>query len=189
MKTNFDRSMAEVFAHEGGYSDDPLDPGGETNFGISKRSYPNENIKGMTRERAATIYRRDFWNAVKGDDLPAGLDLVAFDAAVNSGPSRGAKWLQSALGVPADGKIGPKTIAAAKAANVPAVIDRVRNARLAWLKTLPTWGRYGKGWTARVESIRAEAKDMAKKPAEPVPTTPATNPIAAFFAWLGRIFA
>ena len=107
MKANFEACMAEVFKHEGGYVNDPHDPGGETNMGISKRSYPKENIRGMTRARAAQIYRKDFWDKLKCDDLPAGLDLVAFDAGVNSGPARGAKWLQQAVGVTADGKIGP----------------------------------------------------------------------------------
>ena len=162
MKTNFDRCLAEVLRHEGGYVNDPHDPGGETNMGISKRSYPKEDIKGMTRARAAEIYRRDYWNPVRGDDLPAGMDLVAFDAAVNSGVSRGAKWLQTALGVSADGKIGPQTIAAAKAAHPEAVIDRAVSARLAWLRTLKTWSRFGKGWTSRVESVREVATAMAK---------------------------
>ncbi|MBT0780590.1 glycosyl hydrolase 108 family protein [Paracoccus sp. pheM1] len=185
MKSNFDRCLAEVLRHEGGYVNDPHDPGGETNMGISKRSYPNENIKGMTRARAAEIYRRDYWNPVRGDDLPAGLDLVAFDAAVNSGVSRGAKWLQSALGAPADGKIGPQTLAAAKAAHPEAVIDRATGARLAWLRTLKTWSRYGKGWTRRVESVREKAIAMSKA------TTPnATEPAApsGFIAALLALF-
>ena len=79
MKANFEACMAEVFKHEGGYVNDPHDPGGETNMGISKRSYPKENIRGMTRARAAQIYHKDFWDKLKCDDLPAGLDLVAFE--------------------------------------------------------------------------------------------------------------
>lgn len=179
MQFNFDASMAEVFRHEGGYANDPHDPGGETNMGISKRSYPNENIKGMTRDRAKAIYRRDFWNAVSGDSLPAGLDLVAFDPAVNSGVSRGAKWLQQALGVKADGKIGPNTIATAKAAKAEAVIDRACDLRLAWLRTLPTWSRYGKGWTSRVESIRDVATAMSKTTTRPPQPTATSSPANA----------
>ena len=166
MQNNFDACMAKVFASEGGYVNDDRDPGGETNFGISKRSYPNEDIRNMTKARAALIYRRDFWNAVKGDELPAGLDLVAFDAAVNSGPSRGAKWLQSAIGVAADGRIGPQTLAAARTAPSTA-IDRACNARLGWLRTLSTWKHYGNGWTRRVEGVRDLAHDMFAKPAKP----------------------
>ena len=191
MKTNFDRCLSEVLQHEGGYVKDPHDPGGETNMGISKRSYPRENIKAMTRARAAAIYRRDFWDAVAGDDLPAGLDLVAFDAAVNSGPSRGAKWLQTALGVAADGKIGPATIAAARKAHPEAVIDRATSARLAWLRTLPTWGRFGKGWARRVDSIHDEASAMAKAPGIPVTdatTAPGQGVFAALLALLQSIF-
>lgn len=185
MKANFDRCLSEVLQHEGGYVNDPHDPGGETNMGISKRSYPKENIKAMTRARAAVIYRRDFWDAVAGDDLPAGLDLVAFDAAVNSGPSRGAKWLQTALGVAADGKIGPATIAAARKAHPEAVIDRATSARLAWLRTLPTWGRFGKGWARRVDSVHEEASAMAKAPR--IPVTDATTAPGA--GWLAGLIA
>lgn len=191
MRSNFDACMAEIFTHEGGYVNHPSDPGGETNMGISRRSYPQEDIKGMTRFRASQIYRRDFWNPVKGDDLPAGLDLVAFDPAVNSGVSRGARWLQQALGVTADGKIGPQTLAAARAANAEAVIERACALRLAWLRTLPTWKTFGKGWSRRVESIRETATEMARlNGARPVPKPPAPSqsPLAAIFAWLARIF-
>lgn len=173
MKANFERCLSFVLKHEGGYVNDPQDPGGETNMGISKRSYPSENMKGMTRARAGLIYRRDYWDAVRGDELPAGLDLVAFDAAVNSGVSRGAKWLQEAVGVPADGKVGPQTLAAANAAHPEAVIDRACGLRLAFLRKLPTWGRYGKGWGRRVEDVRATAITMATQslpPAKPAPS-------------------
>lgn len=161
MRENFAACLAELLRHEGGYVDHPSDPGGETNFGISKRSYPGENIRGMTKERAGEIYRRDFWNAVRGDELPAGLDLVAFDAAVNSGASRGAKWVQQAIGIAADGVIGPKTITAAQAANVPRAIQDATAARLDFLRGLKTWGTFGKGWTRRVEAVRTLALEMA----------------------------
>lgn len=161
MKANFEACMAEVFKHEGGYVNDPHDPGGETNMGISKRSYPKENIRGMTRERAAQIYRKDFWDKLKCDDLPAGLDLVAFDAGVNSGPARGAKWLQQAVGVTADGKIGPATLMAAKSTYAPAAIMRAVGFRQSFLMQLPTWYRYGNGWKERLESIEKVAGEMA----------------------------
>lgn len=181
MRENFNACLAEILRHEGGYVNDPKDPGGETNMGISKRSYPTENIKGMTQARAAVIYKRDFWDAVRGDDLPAGLDLLAFDPAVNSGVSRGAKWLQEALGVAADGKVGPATIAAARAAHPVAVIDRACDLRLAWLRTLKTWPRYGKGWAIRVESVRAEAISMAT-------AAPAVKKSGGFISSLIRSF-
>ncbi|MDF3607570.1 glycoside hydrolase family 108 protein [Paracoccus sp. DMF-8] len=168
MKDNFDACLAKVLAHEGGYINHPQDPGGETNYGISKRSYPNEDIRGMTRARAAQIYRRDYWDAVRGDDLPAGLDLVAFDAAVNSGPGRGAKWLQQAVGASADGKVGPATLAAAKASDAKTAINRACDYRMAFLRGLGTWPTFGKGWSRRVEDVRATALAMAT-------TAPATT--------------
>ena len=105
--------------------------------------------------------------------------------------SRGAKWLQTALGVSADGKIGPATLAAAQKAHAEAVIDRACNARLAWLRTLPTWNRYGKGWTTRVESVREAATAMAKAPGIPVTdatTAPGQGVFAALLALLQSIF-
>lgn len=175
MKANFEACMAEVFKHEGGYVNDPHDPGGETNMGISKRSYPKENIRGMTRERAAQIYRRDFWDKLRCDELPDGLDLVAFDAAVNSGPSRGAKWLQQALGVAADGKVGMATIGAAKNTYAPAAVMRAIGFRRAFLKTLPTWERYKNGWNKRLDSVEAVASAMA---GHDVPVRPDVEPVA-----------
>lgn len=172
MKNNFARCLAEVLKHEGGYVNHPADPGGETNFGISKRAYPAEDIKGMTKKRAGEIYRRDYWNKVKGDDLPSGLDLVAFDGAVNSGVSRGAKWLQAAVGANADGKVGAATVAAANRADLHRAINAACDARMAFLRGLKTWPTFGKGWTRRVDSVRAVAMSLAGAPAtapEPVP--------------------
>lgn len=191
MNTNFDACMTEVFKHEGGYVNDPHDPGGETNLGISKRSYPKEDIRNMTRARAAQIYRRDFWDKLRCDELPAGLDLVAFDAAVNSGPSRGAKWLQQALGVAVDGKVGLATIGAAKNTYTPAAVLRAVGFRRAFLKTLPTWERYKNGWTKRLDSVEAVASAMA---GHDVPVRPDVEPVtpqpAAAWWWnaLWKIF-
>lgn len=182
MKANFDACLAKVLEHEGGYVNDPRDAGGETNFGISKRSYPKEDIRGMTRTRAAEIYRRDYWSAVRGDELPAGLDLVAFDAAVNSGVSRGAKWVQSAVGASPDGKIGPATIAAANMAHTQTAIDRACDARLAFLRSAKNtktgallWPTYGKGWSRRVADVRDTAQLMTVARPVPKPTTPAVS--------------
>lgn len=163
MKSNFSACLEITLRHEGGYVNDPQDPGGETKYGISKRSHPKEDIKGMTVKRAGEIYRSEYWSPLSGDSLPAGLDLAAFDAGVNSGISRGAKWLQSALGAPADGKIGPNTIARANAMSEAAQREVIRIAcreRLRFLQGLKTWGRFGKGWTRRVNEIEAAALGM-----------------------------
>lgn len=164
MRENFENCLNEILRHEGGYVNDKRDPGGETNMGISKRSYPNEDIRGMTLARAAMIYRRDYWDRVKGDQLPDGIDLVTFDPAVNSGVSRGAKWLQAALGFPRsgqDGKIGPKTVGKAQTtADGVAVIKRACAARMGFLRGLRTWSAFGRGWTRRVASVEATAVAM-----------------------------
>ena len=156
---NFTAVMDEIFKHEGGYVNHSKDPGGETNFGISKRSYPRVNIKGLTKNTAGNIYRRDFWPKAKGDFLPDGLDLVSMDGSVNSGPKRGAKWLQRGIGVKADGSIGPKTIEAAFKADLLA-IQRACAARMGFLRGLRTWTSFGKGWSRRVASVEAVGVSM-----------------------------
>ena len=187
MRGNFERCLVETLAHEGGYVNHASDPGGETNMGISKRSYPNEDIRNMTRARAAQIYRRDFWDVVRGDELPAGLDMVAFDAAVNSGPSRGARWLQEALGVYADGKVGPLTISAAQSLHRQTIIERAMDIRMAFLQRLSTWPTFGRGWSRRVASVRVAALDMAAEDQRPAP--PQSNGwLSALIEWVAAFF-
>lgn len=165
MKDNFARCLPEILRHEGGWADHPKDPGGATMKGITIGTYrqwkgrevTKAELRAISDAEVAAIYRRNYWDKVRGDDLPAGLDLVAFDAAVNSGPSRGARWLQTALGVAADGKIGPKTIAAARAADAATAINRALDIRLSFLKGLKTWPTFGKGWSSRIAGVRKVA--------------------------------
>lgn len=174
MQSNFAFCLKEVLRHEGGWADHPKDPGGATMKGITIGTYSQwkgrrmskEALRAIPDEEVAAIYKRNYWDKVRGDDLPSGLDFVAFDAAVNSGPARGAKWLQQGLGVAADGKIGPKTLAAAEAADAPAAIIAATNARMAFLRGLSTWPTFGKGWTRRVDGVRKAALALATKPAE-----------------------
>lgn len=189
MKDNFEPALAESLAHEGGWSDHPKDPGRATMRGVAIGTYrrwkpgaSKDDLRRITDAEVAAIYRKDYWDAVSGDDLPAGMDLVAFDGAVNSGQARGAKWLQEALGVTADGKIGPKTIAAAKQAHPEAVIDRACDLRMAFLRGLNTWPTFGKGWGRRVNEVRDAAISMATKPAaksaqKPVAPAAAPSPV------------
>lgn len=181
MKANFARCLAHVLKSEGGWADHPSDPGGATMKGITIGTYRDWKGRAVTKAElraisdaeVAEIYRRNYWNAVRGDDLPAGLDLVAFDAAVNSGVSRGARWLQQAVGVAADGKVGPQTVAAAKAAHAEVVIDRACDIRLGFLRGLKTWSTFGTGWGRRVESVRETATAMI---ATPIPVLPEPEP-------------
>lgn len=173
-RDNFEAVMEEVFRHEGGLSLDRRDPGnwtggkvgvGElrgTNFGIAAHAHPGVDIRALTKAQAREIYRRQYWAPVRGDDLRPGLDLVAMDGAVNSGVSRGVRWLQSAVGVAQDGRMGPVTLAAANGAGSPvAVIQRACAARLGFLRGLRTWGSFGRGWSRRVASVEAVAVRMA----------------------------
>lgn len=197
MKDNFEACLEHVLQSEGGWADHPKDPGGATMKGVTLATYrkykpgaTKAQLRAISDADLAMIYRGGYWNKVKGDDLPAGLDLVAFDAAVNSGPGRGARWLQEALGVNPDGVIGPKTIAAANAAHKDAVIDRACDLRLGFLRQLGTWKTFGKGWTRRVEGVRDTASKMAAEHVTVTPVAPPSkpNPFAALIAWLNRIF-
>lgn len=171
MKDNIAACLYVIARHEGGYVNHPKDPGGATNKGITQRVYDGfRTMKGLNQRpvkqisdaEVESIYRNQYWDAVRGDNLPDGIDLAVFDYAVNSGVSRAAKALQSALGVKADGHIGMVTLATVQAANAPQIIKAVCDGRLAFLKRLKTWDTFGKGWNRRVRETRATALKMAK---------------------------
>lgn len=162
MKENFSLALPLVLAHEGGYSNHPKDPGGPTNKGITQRVYdawrrgkslPTQSVKAIAQSEVEAIYRAQYWNAVRGDDLPAGLDYAVFDYAVNSGPSRAARDLQKQLGVTADSVIGAITLDAADAAmrlDEEHAIAAYCEERLDFDKSLSTWPTFGKGWNRRI---------------------------------------
>ena len=168
--TNFDPALAHVLAFEGGFVNHPLDPGGATNLGITRatlarargRPVTIAHVRALTRTEAASIYRRFYWNVVRADDLPGGLDLAAFDLAVNAGPVRAARLLQRALGVPQDGVIGPRTLAAARAAHPIEAIAALTRARLGFLHRLATWRVFGRGWGRRVAAVELSAFALAR---------------------------
>lgn len=149
---SFDNAFKNTLLHEGGYGNHPADPGGETKYGISKRSYPDVDIGGLTLDDARRIYRRDFWDALRLDELPEVLAETVFDAAVNSGKRPAVIWLQKSLGIEADGALGPKTIAAANAADPYLMTMRFNGRRLEFLADLRTWNVFGRGWAKRVAS-------------------------------------
>lgn len=168
MKENFDKAFAKLIRHEGGYVSHPADPGGATNLGVTQRvweewvghSVDEKTMRGLTPEMVKPLYKRKYWDKVCGDDLPAGVDYCVFDAAVNSGPGRAIKWLQQALGVTQDGAIGPKTLAAAKAADPKLLVVGYNAVRLAFLQDLPTWNTFGRGWGRRVAEVKQDASQM-----------------------------
>jgi lysozyme family protein len=190
MKANYQECFGHVLGSEGGFQNDPQDKGNwtgcavnkgkniGTNWGISGCAYPDLDIKNLKQEDAEEIYHRDYWTKVWGDSLPWGVDLCTFDGGVNSGVSRGVKWLQQAVGTAQDGVMGPDTMAATLDAYDHQTVDAMCEARLAYLKTLSTWPNYGKGWSNRVADVRKTAHAMIDEHAgEVVPATPVVSVI------------
>lgn len=149
---NFDKAFELVIGHEGGYVNNPKDPGGETKYGISKRAYPEENIKNLTLDRAKFLYKRDYWDKVSADSLPEEIRFHIFDAAVNSGVSRASKWLQEACRVGSGTNVGPATIKAANELPSNVLVARYCAIRLEFMTSLSTWSTFGKGWARRIAS-------------------------------------
>ena len=164
---NFANALKFVLAAEGGYVNDPRDNGGETNYGISKKAYPSLNIKNLTYQDVSDIYKRDYWDKCQCQYLSYPVALVVFDSAVNSGVGRASKWLQKAANVAAkkanlpvviaDGFIGPKTIQLVNSADQADIVQNFINQRTSFLKLLPDFGVFSKGWTKRVDKVYAEA--------------------------------
>lgn len=140
---------------EGGYVNDPRDPGGETNFGISKRAYPKVNIRALTRDEAVAIYRRDYWDGADCDKLPAKIGIALFDGAVNQGVGTSKKLLQSAAGVTADGDIGPKTLAAVHGADVEDLLTQFLSHRMRRYAFTANAATYMRGWSNRILYLMA----------------------------------
>ena len=168
MKQNFDAALKAILHHEGGYVDHPADPGGRTNLGVTQKVWEEwvghevdeKAMRALTPELVGPMYKAKYWDKIKGDDLPEGVDYAVFDAAVNSGPGRAAKWLQSCVGVEPDGGIGPKTLAAVAAFDPKELVEDYAKRRLSFLMDLPHWGTFGKGWGRRVAEVQTVASTM-----------------------------
>lgn len=183
---NFDKALPRILVYEGGFSDHPRDPGGATNFGVTQRVYdgyhirqglPIRSVRSITRAEVNIIYRIQYWDAIKGDALPAGLDFVMFDGAVNSGSAQSVKWLQRALREEGlytgaiDGDISEATLAAVKQhPDHDLLIADILARRLGMLQHLKTWPDFGRGWTKRVSSVRAIGQSWAMGSVGPQPT-------------------
>lgn len=146
----FDQCFDKLIAHEGGYVNHASDPGGETNFGISKRSYPQVDIKNLTRDAAKQIYKRDYWDRAQCDRLPPTLAYLLFDAAVNSGIGQAIRFLQRAAGVADDGVLGPLTLATIQRLDAESICARFIGQRLDFMTRLSTFDHFGKGWSRRL---------------------------------------
>lgn len=170
MRENWDAALAAVLHHEGGYVHHPLDPGGITNLGCTKttwerwcgRPVDEAEMRALTPADVAPLYKERYWDKVKADELPAGVDYVVFDTAINSGPGRAVKLLQEAIGATPDGAIGPLTLRAVAAMPAAEVINKFQDSRLVYLQSLPTWPTFGRGWARRVEEGRTAALQMCQ---------------------------
>jgi lysozyme family protein len=168
VKENWDDSFAAVLKHEGGYVNNPRDPGGRTNLGVTQRAweaYLNRDVtetemRALTPDIVKPFYKAMYWDKIKGDQLPAGVDYATYDLAVNSGTRRAAKYLQEIAGVFADGIIGPKSIDAIEALDPKQTVEVLCDMRLNFLKRLTTFDTFGKGWSARVAEVKAKASSM-----------------------------
>ena len=156
----FDTIFDRLIGHESGYTSGENDPGGETNWGISKRSYPHLIIRQLTREQAKVIYKADFWDRLHGDTLPDGVAFQLFDFAANSGIETAVRYLQRALLVADDGRWGPISQAAMEAASESDVIMRLNAERLDFMTRLKNWPHASKGWARRIaQNLRYGALD------------------------------
>lgn len=168
----FDQAFAFVIGHEGGFTEDPRDPGNwtggavgrgqcrGTNHGISAAAYPTLDIRGLTPEAARAIYRRDYWDAANCGTLPPPLALLVFDAAVNAGVGRAVRWLQGAAGAAPDGVVGPRTLAAVRSRSGLDLCTEFGARRLLFTAALPTWSTFGPGWARRLSRLPLQATEM-----------------------------
>ncbi len=165
MKDVFPKALKMVLHHEGGWADHPADPGGATMKGVTLATFSDylgrqaskDELRAISDGQLQAIYKKGYWDKISADSLPAGVDVVVFDMAVNGGPGRAAKLLQKVVGVNPDGGIGPMTLAAV--ASQPAVdtIVAFSNARREFYRSLPTFETFGKGWLRRVDEVEREA--------------------------------
>ena len=168
MNMNFDQCMSMLLAHEGGYVNHPSDPGGMTNLGVTKRTYDEyhgtdideEGMRQLTKADVEPIYRRNYWNRCRCQDLPSGVDWAVFDFAVNAGTGRAAKALQQAVEVEQDGSIGPMTLMKVKKVPVENIINRTAVYREKFYRSLKAFDTFGRGWLRRNDETREQALDM-----------------------------
>jgi len=169
MKDNWEMCFEMVLKHEGGFVNHPKDPGGMTNLGVTKKNWEafldrdvtEAEMRALTPDMVKPFYKKNYWDKIRGDELPSGVDYAAYDLAVNSGTGRAAKYLQNIAGVAEDGVIGPRSLEAIKKCDAESAVDAICTMRLNFLKNLGTFETFGKGWTIRVNDVMAKATEMA----------------------------
>jgi len=168
MKQNFEECMARLLEHEGGYVNLAADPGGETNYGVTRAVYEqyvgrqvmDGEMKGLTHDDVYPIYKENYWDRLRADDLPSGVDWSCFDWGVNSGTSRAAKALQRIVGVEQDGGIGPMTLQAVASVESAGIIDQLHYMREGFYRDLSTFDTFGRGWLRRNDETKEQALNL-----------------------------
>ena len=168
MISNWQKSFELMLKSEGGYVNNPADPGGMTNLGVTKATWENwvgrdsneAEMRGLTPEKVEPLYKKKYWDAVRGDELPPGISYLCFDFAVNAGAGRSIKTLQTAVGVTPDGGFGPMTMAAVQAVDPIELIERFSQAKEDFYRSLNTFATFGKGWLNRVADVKVKASAM-----------------------------
>ena len=166
----FDICFQMVIKHEGGFVAHPSDPGGITNLGVTKAAWEEylgkevteQDMRDLTVETVKPFYRQNYWDRVRGDDLPPGVDYAVFDFAVNSGVARASRMLQECVGATKDGSIGPKTVEAVKTHDAAKLAQELCDKRLEFLQGLPHFQTFARGWTRRVLEVSKTAKEMTQ---------------------------
>jgi lysozyme family protein len=170
MQSNWDKSFRLLLQSEGGFSNLSQDPGGMTNLGVTKSTWENwigrgsdeAEMRSLTPQKVEPLYKKKYWDAVRGDELDEGIAYILFDFAVNAGVGRSIKTLQTCLGVPADGGFGPITMAAVKSVDPLELIKRFTHAKEEFYRSLPTFEVFGEGWLNRLTDVQHNANSMVK---------------------------
>ena len=174
MERNFPDALAHTLQFEGGWSNNPNDPGGATMKGITQRTYnqylgrpaSQDELRNISDADVAAIYHKLYWDECLGDELADGLDFALFDAAVNAGPREASRLLQRVVGVPADGVLGPKSLDAINdyvaEQGLPKLIDAYTDARQSFYRLLPTYVNFGEGWRKRADEVAKVARDLSQ---------------------------
>lgn len=168
MVKNWPNAFAFMLKSEGGYVNNPADPGGRTNLGVTQatweswvaRASDEAEMRSLTADKVEPLYKKKYWDAVRGDDLPVGLDYLMFDFGVNAGPGRAIKLLQTAVGVTPDGGFGPMTLAAVQAIDPVELIEKFSQAKEDFYRSLTQFPVFGKGWLNRVADVKVKANSM-----------------------------
>jgi lysozyme family protein len=168
MNQNFEPSLDFLLKSEGGFVNNPKDPGGMTNLGVTAKTWSEfkgrptseKEMRNLDKDDVAPLYEKKYWDACKCDSLPSGIDYLVFDFAVNAGPGRAVKVLQKSLGLPEDGVIGPATLQTVDTTDKNELISRFSEAKKEYYESLPTFPEFGKGWLERIDIVRGNASTL-----------------------------